>query len=402
MELDNYVATKNKISSKNSLLSVIEKIEHANGLPNEYYISDKLFESEKHTVIFNNWSGLAFGKDIPHVGDIRPVNFLGLPLLIVRTEKNKINVFENTCRHRGMILLQEDQHFRKNIRCPYHNWCYGLDGSLESTPHVGGIGVHKHKDIKPDLLGLNQIRSYLWKDIIFINISGAAQNFKDNFSKLITRWEDFEKPVIFGGDDSSFSLTLKANWKLAVENYCESYHLPSVHPDLNKTSKLEDHYDICESPKYSGQGSYKYRQLSDDEGNVFPDFEDLSEKWDQGTEYVAIYPNVLMGVHRDLIFSVILNPISVEETTERVAFYYSSVLPSNKKINALKASNHLFWRDVLEEDVFVVEGMQKGRYSNMFDGGKFSPTMDQPTHNFHVWFAKQVLQNDTDTKEQSK
>lgn len=387
------------MSKNHPLSSVNNKIENANGLPNEYYISDKLFESEKHTVLFQNWCGLAFGKDIPNVGDIRPINFLGLPLLIVRTEKNKINVFENTCRHRGMILLQEGKHSRKNIRCPYHNWCYDLDGSLIATPHVGGIGVHKHKDIKPDLLGLNQIRSYLWKDIIFINVSGTAQNFTDNFSKLITRWEDFEKPMVFGGDDSSFSLTLKANWKLAVENYCESYHLPCVHPDLNKTSKLQDHYDICESSRYSGQGSYKYRQHSDKEGNIFPDFEGLAKKWEESTEYIAIYPNVLMGVHRDLIFSIILNPISTEETKERVAFYYSCDLQKNKKMNALKASNIIFWKDVFEEDIFVVEGMQKGRHSNMFDGGKFSPSMDRPTHNFHAWTARQLLQTEETTKE---
>ena len=103
------------MSKNHHLSSVNNNIENAKGLPNEYYISDKLFESEKRTVLFQNWCGLAFGKDIPNVGDIRPINFLGLPLLIVRTKKNKINVFENTCRHRGMILLEESQHSRKNI-----------------------------------------------------------------------------------------------------------------------------------------------------------------------------------------------------------------------------------------------------------------------------------------------
>ena len=53
-----------------------------------------------------------------------------------------------------------------------------------------------------------------------------------------------------------FQCASNANWKLAIENYCESYHLPSVHPELNKTSKLSDHYHICESENYSGQGSF--------------------------------------------------------------------------------------------------------------------------------------------------
>ena len=48
------------------------------------------------------------------------------------------------------------------------------------------------------------------------------------------------------------------------------------------------------------------------------------------------------------------------------------------------------WKGVFEEDIFVVEGMQKGRHSPLFDGGRFSPAMDGPTHNFHDWVAGKV------------
>ena len=46
---------------------------------------------------------------------------------------------------------------------------------------------------------------------------------------------------------------------------------------------------------------------------------------------------------------------------------------------------------VYKEDIFVVEGMQKGRYANGFDGGRFSPVMDEPTHVFHDWYARKIL-----------
>jgi hypothetical protein len=49
------------------------------------------------------------------------------------------------------------------------------------------------------------------------------------------------------------------------------------------------------------------------------------------------------------------------------------------------------WRQVFLEDVFVVEGMQRGRHAAGFDGGKFSPVMDAPTHCFHEWVARQFL-----------
>ena len=62
-----------------------------------------------------------------------------------------------------------------------------------------------------------------------------------------------------------------------LKNYCDSYHLPWVHPELNIISKLEDHYNIQEKNEFSGQGSYVYRQI-EHKGNVFYDFDGLSSK----------------------------------------------------------------------------------------------------------------------------
>ena len=49
-----------------------------------------------------------------------------------------------------------------------------------------------------------------------------------------------------------------SNYKLAVENYCESYHLPFVHPDLNTYSPLDAHYNLTVDPLASGQGTRVY------------------------------------------------------------------------------------------------------------------------------------------------
>jgi len=56
----------------------------------------------------------------------------------------------------------------------------------------------------------------------------------------------------------------------------------------------------------------------------------------------------------------------------------------------MRAENARLWHTVFAEDVFVVEGMQKGRHGVHFDGGKFSPVMDGPTHCFHRWVAERV------------
>ena len=56
----------------------------------------------------------------------------------------------------------------------------------------------------------------------------------------------------------------------------------------------------------------------------------------------------------------------------------------------MRQKNANMWAEVFAEDIFVVEGMQKGRRASMFDGGKFSPVMDNPTHDFHAWVARQM------------
>jgi len=64
-----------------------------------------------------------------------------------------------------------------------------------------------------------------------------------NSRELIVRWSDYEQPIYHGGEDSSFKLDLRANWKLAVDNYCESYHLPWC-IQAERLLALEDHYTI--------------------------------------------------------------------------------------------------------------------------------------------------------------
>ena len=189
-----------------------------------------MYQHEQNTLFRNSWVAVGFGKDIPQPGCVKPVNFAGLPMLLVRNQDGNINVFQNVCRHRGMILVDSAKQLRGPITCPYHGWAYDLDGTLRKTPHVGGPDIHAHGSIKHCDYPLNAVRAHLWHDIIFVNIGGTAPEFNDYAANLIDRWNEFEQPIYHGGPDSSFGFTLDCNWKLAVENYCESYHLPFVHP----------------------------------------------------------------------------------------------------------------------------------------------------------------------------
>ncbi len=381
--------------SQLALDRVAGPIGDARGLPNEHYTDFETFREERDAILFSNWAAVGLGNDVPNPGDAIPVNFAGMPLLVIRDHEGAVKVFQNTCRHRGMILIEEKCNLRGTIRCPYHSWCYNLDGTLRATPHVGGPGMNYDENVNRGDFGLFAVPCHVWRDIVFVNVFGNAPSFEEFAKELLSRWHEHEQPVFHGGDSSGFNFDVACNWKLAVENFCESYHLPWIHPGLNTYSRLEDHYHIEERGKFAGQGTYVYRQIEGAAGEKFPDFDGLSEFWENGAEYIALFPNVMLAAQRDHGFTIILLPQGPHRTIERNEIYYSFDPAERPELKDLIDRNATQWQNVLEEDIFVVEGMQRGRHGVLFDGGKFAPKMDGPTHLFHQWAANQVAQSRT-------
>jgi phenylpropionate dioxygenase-like ring-hydroxylating dioxygenase large terminal subunit len=372
--------------SSYDLSSVLRPVETATGLPNAHYTSDAVYEAEKGPLWFSTWAGICVASQVPEPGDARPIDFMGVPLFVLRGKDGKVRVFQNICRHRGMILVTEPRKIEGAIRCPYHSWCYSHEGRLVATPHVGGPGQNTHPDIHREELGLLEVRTHIWLDVVYVNLSGDAPDFTDLHSELIARWAEFDVPLYHGKEHGNLMLECRTNWKLAVENYSESYHLPWVHPGLNSYSRLEDHYHIMEPGSFSGQGTQVYRQLRGDNGETFPDFPGLSEKWDTAGEYITVTPNVMLGVQRDHVFVILLEPRGPRLTLEHIHLYYSQPDVSE----SLRAKNNELWEIVFVEDIGVVEGMQAARGAHGFDGGRFSPAMDGPTHLFHQWVARRM------------
>ena len=282
----------------------------------------------------------------------------------MRNAEGEINVFENVCRHRGMILVDEPRQLRGPITCPYHAWSYDLDGKLRRTPHVGGSGIDTHDSVNPCDLPLISVWSHVWRDVIFVNIGGEVPAIESAAALLIERWQEFEAPLVHTGEDSSISFTPDCNWKLAAENYCESYHLPFVHPDLNTHSRLKDHYNILDAGSldaggFAGQGTMVYQPQISPDGRRFPHFANLSSKWDSGAEYIAFFPNVLLGVHDDQAFAILPLPDGNCRTVEQVEIYYADEAVRGDEYAEMRATNTAMWRTVFAEDVDVVEGMQR-------------------------------------------
>jgi choline monooxygenase len=371
-----------------ALTQVSRPIAEACGLPSAAYTSEAFARHERDHVLARTWTCIGVGAQVPEPGDLRPVEIFGLPLLLLRDLAGEVKVFHNVCSHRGVELVAEPGRVKKMIVCPYHSWCYGLDGGLRATPKIGGPGHNTCDGFDPSRHGLRPVRVAVWFDVVFVNLSGDGPDFADYIAPLAERWREFDPAQLrHGGPDSSLRFDLNCNWKLAVENYCESYHLPWVHPSLNAYSRLEDHDNIELEGHFAGQDSKVYVPRLSDDGLAFPRFPSLSEYWRTGAEYIALFPNVLLGIHADHFFAVCLEPVSATRTIERFEIYYVGEEPLGDSYAQLRAANARAWQVVFAEDQGIVERMQRGRASPAFKGGVFSPVMDGPTHCFHKWNA---------------
>jgi choline monooxygenase len=377
--------------------AVNKPIEKAHGLPNECYTSEKYMMIERERIFQDKWTVIGIGSSVPNPGDALPYNLLGIPLIILRDKGRKIRVFHNVCSHRGHKLLDKPCSLKNLLRCPYHSWSYDLEGKLVATPHIGGLNIHESEKFEKSKSNLKEVRSKIWMDIIFININNNEIEFDEYVRPLEDRWlkfisKDDQNSLIYSKDYGYFNLDVKSNWKFAIENYCESYHLPWIHPELNKVSNISDHYHIQGLPnRYAGQGSNKYEQPL--KGNKsFANFSNWPKEFSKNSEYIALFPNVMIGLHIDHFYVFWLEPISVNETKEHLAMYYIGEESANgKEFESMRKENSRFWKDVMSEDIKAIEGMQEGRSSPSYNGGNFSPVMDNPTHQFHKWVAGNLI-----------
>jgi len=385
------------IIDKEKLDIVNKPISKAHGLPNECYTNKDYTLIERKKLFEDKWVVIGVASSLPEIGDSKPFDLLGLPLLIVRNKKNKIKVFHNVCSHRGVKLVNKPGKIKNVIRCPYHSWSYSYDGDLVATPHLGGMNKHTHQDFHKENNNLKEVRSFVWLDLIMINVNNNEIPFDEYIKPLSMRWGKFwpdkDRELIKHADDFGyFKLEAKCNWKFAIENYCESYHLPWVHPGLNSYSKIEDHYHIQGLPnRFAGQGTVVYNPIL--KGKIkFPTFPNWPKSKENIAEYVALFPNVMLGIHKDHYYAYWLEPISNEFTLEHMEIYYvGDQAASSKKFQSLRKQNHKLWEDIQKEDVDIIQGMQVGRNSPVYNGGNFSPVMDNPTHHFHKWVVTNLV-----------
>ncbi len=376
---------------------VDQPIATATGLPNEQYTTDDSFEQDRDSVIAPAWAALTFVDELPEPGYVLPVDFMGLPLLAVKDKQGQIRVFHNVCSHRGTRLAAKACKVAGSIRCPYHSWTYALSGELVGTPHIGGHGIHEHPAFDKSLHGLREVRSQCWLGTVFVNLSGDAEPFEQAIRPIRESWQRYLTPETFDHlsdlpSSGTMHVQVNANWKLAVENYLESYHLPTIHPELNRVSPLRSHDYLEPFANGAGQRSLSYTSAEVD-GTRLPTLAEWPADKAKEAEYPVLYPNTFFGVHADHLFVLILRPLSHNLTAEHARLFYPLEQSNSPPYKPVRDAVLAGWTEVFQEDVDAVESCQIGRASPAYGGGAFSPVMDEPTLHFHQWVARKLAKH---------
>ena len=350
-------------------------IKSAYSLPAAAYADQVFFEVEAQRVFGSSWVCVGFAHEA--ASDrvlVRKVG--GQSLLITLTDDGDVHAFHNACRHRGTELAESDCDVKGTIRCPYHRWCYTLDGALVRTPLFDDAGVD---GFDHDDHGLSEVRATTWGCLLFVCLDPSTPPIEEYFGDLDDRLAGYQLENWRFHD--GLDVEIGANWKLISENFSEYYHLPFVHPNLIKISRVEDHY------RYQGRGMYlgmTTTPVSSDDRNDWssmPSASGLNESDNQSGRFITLFPNVLLSVLPNHTFVMILEPISPGLTRERCGWLLppSTTELSDEDFELTRA----FWIDVNNEDIDIVQKAQRGLEQGGFEPGRLSPRFEEPLHRFH-------------------
>jgi carnitine monooxygenase subunit len=193
-------------------------------LPYRWYTDPRVAEIERETIFRRTWQYAGHIGDLAGPGSFFPTRAGGLPVVVTLDADGALRAFVNVCRHRGAIVAAAPAR-RGTLQCPYHAWTYGLDGALRAAPRSDREPCFKH-----DGLGLRPVAVDTWGQFVFVNADADAEPLAEALGDLPA--VALEHGLDVGGlvFHRRSTYDLKANWKIALENYLECYHCAVNHP----------------------------------------------------------------------------------------------------------------------------------------------------------------------------
>ncbi|MGH8427156.1 MAG: aromatic ring-hydroxylating oxygenase subunit alpha [Gammaproteobacteria bacterium] len=330
-------------------------------LPACAYADPAVFAFEREAVFARSWQCVGRADAVREPGEHLVAEVAGRPILVVRGADGVLRGFFNVCKHRGGPLALENGRAPR-LQCKYHGWTYTLEGRLRSAPEM-----REAENFAPEEIRLDPVQVEEWGGFVFVALANPGVTSAQMLAGIADRIAPLDLTQLTFHAHANYDLA--CNWKVYVDNYLEGYHLPHVHPGLNRlldyrryATHLADWYSDQTSPLDSAPGPYG-------EGEA---------------HYFFVWPNLMLNVLPDRVQTNLVMPVSVCEC--RVLFDYYYVERESESARTMIEGDFAFSDQVQREDVMICERVQRGLESGAYRAGRLSPKREAGVHHFqNLW-----------------
>lgn len=377
--------------------SVQAPIEKARTLPNQAFTSEAFFELEVERLFCRQWIALCFMQQTPTSGCLLPVEFAGIPLLVVHGDDGVLRVFHNIVAYDGCLAVIEPSQGQTEIVTPYHGWRYDLRGKLIATPYWDGSEQSDLAAFKGRSVDLIEVRSRIELGVIFIDLSGVADDFDRHIAPLHTLLSDYRTDNLDIGRDAEGAPLLDGedlttNWKTHYENwainvlhegftheiYAESSQIPRVNEKGEKTyvELIDGALMALSYREQDFSDTYQLDELPFAPLGVDPDT--LPERAFIG----SLFPNLHMAVFPYFIHFIIVHPVSAGQTRTLRAQFYEATSATDPDMLEVRLEHQHEFQQAGWEDGRIIEAVQKARRSPVYQQQFYSPFWDNMRYSF--------------------
>ena len=342
--------------------------------PRAAYNSEDWLRLEHEYLFARSWVFAATDGELDRIGAIKPIDIAGQPIIILRDNQGDVRAFHNVCRHRGSLLITKPCR-KASITCPYHAWSYNLDGRLALRPHfLKADDATPVSDHEASQLGLRPVRIERWNGCYFVCLAENTQSLNEWLAPLDARTYSYD--LSDARWIGKLQFVVNCNWKIAVENYMDGYHVFNAHPKLLEHAPM----NIRWSGDWDGHihyNDYVAAELSPGRGNELPHFSNLSDEDRRRGFWFISLPNLALEVFADQMVFLVAHPITPTKTREELHFFVAgNAAATDEKYENNRRELLQLWEDLNNEDIGLLERLQHGRSSPAYTGAVNSPQWD--------------------------
>jgi len=345
-----------------------ERLAFAATLPSRWYTDPSIFEEEKKKIFGCTWQFVGRARQVVAPGDYFTAEIGDEPIIVVRGADKRLRAFSNVCRHRaGPVATGEGN--CKAFRCGYHGWVYALDGRLVGTPEFDGVERWSKEENS-----LPEFKVETWGGLVFVNLDTDCMTLAETLGDLPARVGQFSPEGLPLAARKEWYV--QCNWKVYVDNYLEGYHIPIVHPALNRMLdyrqyhiETKRYYSIQHSPIKAARGAQLIQNAVEEEARYF---------W--------IFPNLMLNFYPDNYSTNLVIPLGPERTLTVFEWYFRE--PENPEVKENVRRSVEFSEEIQLEDIRICEAVQRGLRSRTYTSGRYSVKRENGVHHFHGLLAE--------------